>query len=89
QADVMLRYPLIPGRNDGADDLHALCALVRRLPRIPPVELVPYHRLGEHKYRLLGRDYALAGVPPYADDEVNRICESLSASGIACSIVSH
>lgn len=88
-ADVTIRYPLIPGCNDSRTDLRAFAALVLDLPRVPPVELVPYHRFGEHKYRLLRRRYRLAGTMPAGAGTVEECCTTLRQCGLSCSAVSH
>jgi pyruvate formate lyase activating enzyme len=88
-ADVTIRYPLVPGCNDTEAELREFAALVLRLPRVPPVELVPYHRLGEHKYRLLHRDYLLAGTNPHDAGVVNRACGILQVCGVACRSLTH
>lgn len=87
--DVVVRYPVVPGCNDGDADMEALAALLSSLPRVPPLELVPYHRLGEHKYRLLGREYALAGTVPVDTEGVERLCHYLRTMGLSCSALSH
>ncbi|NLE94278.1 MAG: glycyl-radical enzyme activating protein [Dehalococcoidia bacterium] len=87
--DVTVRYPLIPGWNDAESDLVAFAALLRGLRREPPVELVPYHRLGEHKYRLLNREYALAGMYACSDETARTACDLLRQRGINCRVLVH
>ena len=87
--DVVVRYPLVPGCNDGDSDLRVLAHHLLRVPRVPPVEFVPYHRFGEHKYRLLGRDYRLAGTPPCEEQETDSACTILRQFGLSCSALSH
>jgi len=87
--DVTIRYPLVPGCNDSEAELREFAALVLSLPRVPSVELVPYHRLGEHKYRLLRRDYRLAGTNPHDEGVVDRACGILQACGVACRSLTH
>lgn len=87
--DVTIRYPLVPGCNDTEAELREFAALMLSLPRVPPVELVPYHRLGEHKYRLLRRDYTLAGTMPPEEGAVNHACGILQGSGLACRSLTH
>jgi glycyl-radical enzyme activating protein len=87
--DVTVRYPLVPHRNDSEADLGALADLLRAMPRVPPVELVPYHRYGEHKYSLLRREYALAGTLPPVADSIDHACGILHELGLACSSLSH
>jgi pyruvate formate lyase activating enzyme len=50
---VIVRYPLIPGVNDGAGELRAMAEFLRPLG-LRRVDLLPYHRMGIDKYRRLG-----------------------------------
>jgi glycyl-radical enzyme activating protein len=86
--DVTVRYPFVPGLNSGENDVAALAAMLHTLTVAPPVELVPYHRLGEHKYRLLGRDYALSGTLPPETADMDRACSLLRQHGIRCRALS-
>ena len=54
-----LRYVLVPGLSDAAEDLHALGRHFQDYKQIRRVELLPYHTLGVHKYESLGWDYKL------------------------------
>ena len=87
--DVTVRYPLVPGCNDSGEDLRAFAGFLLTLPRIPEVEFVPYHRFGEHKYRLLGRPYRLTGTTMCEDSEAQDACSVLQQHGIACSALTH
>lgn len=49
---VIVRYPLVAGYNDSEAEMRRLAELAREL-RVR-VELLPYHRLGEGKYDVLG-----------------------------------
>jgi len=51
-ANVTLRCPIIPGVNENPE---ALNALVKTLPQIKSVDLLPYHSLGVKKARNIGR----------------------------------
>ncbi len=53
--ELRLRAPLIPGVNMDDDFYLSLAALADSMP-LSAVELLPYHRLGENKYRQLGRE---------------------------------
>jgi len=87
--DVTVRYPLVPGCNDGGDDLRAFARYLLGLPRLPRVELVPYHRFGEHKYRLLGRTYMLEGTSACPEQDAANACVTLAQHGIDCSALVH
>ena len=87
--DVTVRYPLVPGCNADDDDLRALAGTLLRLPRLPRLELVPYHRFGEHKYRLLGRDYALSGIGACDASKAEDACSLVRQFGLDCRALTH
>jgi pyruvate formate lyase activating enzyme len=53
-ARVIVRVPVVPGFNDAREDVRAIADRVARLG-IRELHLLPHHRLGDSKYRLLGR----------------------------------
>jgi pyruvate formate lyase activating enzyme len=61
-AQLLFRVPVIPGCNDGEDDLRQLGAFVLSLPARHAIELMPYHRIGSGKYEALGMAYPLPDV---------------------------
>jgi pyruvate formate lyase activating enzyme len=54
-----LRYVLVPGLSDFEEDLRALGEHFAGYKCIERVELLPYHRLGVHKYEAMGWAYQL------------------------------
>ena len=68
-ARIVLRCPVIPGRNDRPDHFAAVAALAESLPGVEGVDVEPYHPLGVRKCALLGRSqgYASTAIP---DDHV-------------------
>jgi pyruvate formate lyase activating enzyme len=52
-AKVIVRVPVIPGFNDSPEDLSAIASIALRLG-IKEMHLLPGHRYGSGKYRLLG-----------------------------------
>lgn len=85
--DVTVRFPLVPEYNDQPHDIDLLATLLLGLPRTPPVEILPYHRYGEHKYRLQQRDYPLAGSELPATHRIAHACRTLQEHGIACRVL--
>ncbi|HGM7842809.1 TPA: glycyl-radical enzyme activating protein [Serratia marcescens] len=53
---IHVRTPLIPAFNDSLDDFIKIIDFIGSYPNVD-FEILPYHRLGSFKYRLLGRDY--------------------------------
>lgn len=77
-ARLVLRVPLIPAVNDTPENLEALAALIRELPSVHEMRLLPYHHLQEDKYRRLGREYPGADLGPPDDAAVGAIREYLA-----------
>ncbi len=73
-ARVILRAPIIPGRNARDEHYRALASLANELSCVEAIELEPYHSFGESKHTRLGREYLLAGAS-LDDSELSRILE--------------
>lgn len=59
--DLILRIPVIPGINDDKDNIEASADFIlnRLHGRVRTLQLLSFMRLGEEKYRSLGRDYPM------------------------------
>ena len=60
---VWIRHVVVPGITDGEADLRALGRFIGTLENVKALDVLPYHTMGESKYRKMGMDYPLAGVP--------------------------
>lgn len=85
--NIVIRYPLIPGYNDRAEDISSLIWLLKSINGHQVLELVPYHRYGEAKYEMLGRAYPLKKVQVPAENSAARVCEKIRSRGIECRIL--
>lgn len=73
---VWIRHVLVPERNDYDEYLEGLNRFIKTLNNVEKVEILPYHTLGEYKWKELGYDYPLAGIEPPTKERVenaNRI----------------
>lgn len=61
---MWLRYVLVPGWTDQPEFLEKWARHFAGYRTVKRVEILPYHRLGEHKWEKLGMDYRLKGVEP-------------------------
>ena len=57
-SNIIVRTPVIPGFNDDADSISAICEWMKKM-RLPEIHLLPYHRLGMSKYQKLGIPYSM------------------------------
>lgn len=62
-----IRTPVIPSVNDNEEDIRAIVGFLSGKVNYS-YELLPYHRFGAGKYRLLGREYA--AIPEKLDPEL-------------------
>jgi pyruvate formate lyase activating enzyme len=79
---LVIRLPLIPDMNDSEANLVATAEFVLTLPGVQRIDILPYHRLGEPKYRRLGLPYALAGVPSIEAERLESARAILRQSGL-------
>ncbi|MGQ9616841.1 MAG: glycyl-radical enzyme activating protein [Spirochaetota bacterium] len=64
---MIFRVPLIGGVNTDKKNIEAVAAFALKA-KVGEVHLLPYHRLGESKYRKLGKEYSFQAFTP--DDEL-------------------
>lgn len=65
---IWIRQVIVPGINDNKEYILDLKEYLKQFKNIEKTELLPYHLYGVEKYKTLGIDYPLDGVPPM--DEV-------------------
>lgn len=70
-----LRYVLVPGYSDAEVDIRALGERLQGYRQIERVEILPYHRLGVHKYETMGLPYQLEGVKENTPQQLERAAD--------------
>ena len=61
---MWIRYVLVPGYTDAPEDIDALADFIATLNGVERVEVLPFHKMGEHKWRELDMEYQLTDVQP-------------------------
>lgn len=79
---VTVRYVFIPDYTDGPECLAALIRIMNGLPATAEVEILPYHTLGRGKWKELGWEYLLDGVPEPAPEQLQAFRQQLQQAGI-------
>ena len=82
---VWLRYVLVPGLTDNLDDVESMATFAASLGNIERVDVLPFHQMGEHKWRELGLKYKLAGKPTPTPDMVDKVRKTFRAAGLLVS----
>lgn len=79
---MWIRYVLVPGWSDDYDDVEKLANFLTTLKGIDRVEVLPFHKMGEHKWEELGLDYALTNTLPPAPDLIERVRNQFRERGL-------
>lgn len=81
---MIIRVPLIPGWNDSQENMRAIANFTLRLNGVEEVDLLPYHRLGTSKYKMLDRPYRLSEVLPPSEEHIQNLMEIIRSFGLRC-----
>ena len=60
---VWVRFVLVPGLTDNLDDIRRMAAFLDSFENVERVDVVPFHKAGEYKWRDLKLDYELWDTP--------------------------
>lgn len=83
QGFTVIRIPVIPGCNDSEDNIRATARFVLEAG-LEVINILPFHRLGESKYRQVGRTYRFAEQEPPTDDVMQRVKQIIESEGVVC-----
>jgi pyruvate formate lyase activating enzyme len=73
-----LRYVLVPGYTDNPESLEWLIDMTSQLKHIAKFEVLPYHKLGVHKWQTLKWEYELEDVKEHAPEQLLAVRDVLS-----------
>ncbi|MBP7936556.1 MAG: glycyl-radical enzyme activating protein [Phycisphaerae bacterium] len=79
---IWIRVPLIPGVNDDATELASIARFAAGVPGVRRLCLLPYHELGMHKSRRLGRPYRMNGTRAPDPEQLDRAARVFQAAGL-------
>jgi len=82
--NVMIRIPVIPGKNDDEATLIAMRSMLLSLKRdnLVKISLLPFHRIGMAKYNKFGLDYRMNDTMPPSTQRMNDLKEFFEVTGI-------
>ena len=84
-ANVLFRRPVIPGVNDGTEEVEAAARFLLETGS-PRIELMPYHRMGLSKYAALSMNYGMQSVSVMDSDALEAMRRTYEKHGINCTI---
>lgn len=63
EVPMIIRHVVVPGITDSKEELQEVGHLIGKYSNLAGVETLPYHTMGVNKYKELGKEYSLEGVP--------------------------
>jgi len=83
---VIVRFPLIPGLNDGEQNLKAMEELFAELPGLSELHILPYHSIAKGKYQRLGIENLMDGIAEPTSDAVAKVASRFTGIGLVVKI---
>lgn len=80
---MWIRFVLVPGLTDAADNVAGVAAFVAGLGRaVERVEVLPFHKMGESKWEALGLPYTLTETQPPSPGATEAVRDVFRAHGL-------
>ncbi|AUB81522.1 pyruvate formate-lyase-activating protein [Candidatus Thiodictyon syntrophicum] len=79
---VWVRFVLVPGLTDGEDNIRAVAKIVAGLSNVERVEVLPFHKMGEHKWDDMGMTYTLKDTPTPTREQAERATDIFREYGL-------
>ena len=83
---LIIRVPVVPTFNDTPAEIASIAAYASSLPGVRELHLLPYHRLGESKYKELEQEYEFSGIEPLTSQDMLKLLDVARLSGLQCQI---
>lgn len=79
---IWIRFVLVPRLTDDYDDIENLADFVAALQNVERVEVLSFHKMGEHKWEALNLDYQLKETEPPSEELVARVQNQFRKRGL-------
>lgn len=77
-----IRFVLVPGLTDDAQNVEGLAQFVATLNNVEKVEVLPFHKLGEFKWQSLGLPYRLSETTPPTPEQMDAVKARFRSHGL-------
>ncbi len=80
--EVWIRHVVIPGLTDDPEPLERMARYLSGFTTIRRIEILPFHKMGEFKWKQLGLEYELGDTPEPTAESIQRIREIFIKQGL-------
>ena len=77
-----LRFVLVPGLTDNIEDIGKMADYVSKLKHMEKFEILPFHKMGEFKWKELGYKYKLSKTTTPSHDLIQKVVEIFKSKGV-------
>ena len=85
ETSIIVRIPIIPGYNDSEENIIATSKFLKDAG-INMVNLLPYHKMGIGKYKIVGKRYRLKKIDAPEEEHLNDLKELIKSYGLQCDV---
>lgn len=79
---LWIRHVVVPGLTDDSENIKALKEMLLEIPSLEKFEFLPFHKMGEEKWKQEGLEYSLSETLPPSSDFIKKITEEFKTAGI-------
>jgi len=79
---VWFRYVIVPGYTDNMNAIGELALFAQSLGNVERVEILPFHKMGEYKWKELGLAYRLYDTPEPDEETVEEARSLFKKAGL-------
>jgi len=79
---MWVRYVLVPGLTDDADDIARIAAFAAGLGNVERVDVLPFHQMGQYKWEKLGIPYTLNDKKPPTNEVIRQTIDIYKSEGL-------
>ncbi len=79
---MWIRFVLVPGLTDDPANVAGLAEFAASLKMVERVEVAPFHKMGEFKWRELRMDYQLSDTAPPSAEAIAEVHRAFSSRGL-------
>ena len=79
---VIIRHVLLPEYTLNAKELNKLAQYLKKFKCVEKTEFLPFHKMGEYKWKALGEEYKLKNVESPSREDVRKAVEIFSSYGL-------
>jgi pyruvate formate lyase activating enzyme len=79
---VWVRFVLVPGLTDDDANVEGIAGFAAKLTNVQRVQVLPFHKLAEHKYARLGIKFQLEATPTPTPAQITRAREIFAHHGV-------